>query len=305
MSSFLANEEAVVRLGPHARKRVGGPLMARLLAVLFAAGATLSLLTLPLAHSRGANTPGVLVVVGCAYLVAGLLFWRAQHMPIWQLQLALGLGSSLITLVAYLSANSPSPLISFYLWVFLYSAYFLSRRQMAAQAAYVGVAYAVLLALRVPASQAPTWWIVFIGTLLVAAVLVQVMRRHVELLIARLFDAARTDPLTKLSNRRGFHELLDLELERARRGERPMTVLVGDVDHFKEVNDRSGHHVGDAVLCRVAGILQDSKRQIDAAARIGGEEFALICPDTDAQTAFVLAERLRCWHDSVGSVRLV
>ena len=132
------------------------------------------------------------------------------------------------------------------------------------------------------------------GTLLVAAILIQTMRERVELLIAQLYDAARTDPLTKLSNRRGFRELLDLELERARRGDAPMTLLVGDIDHFKEVNDRSGHHVGDAALQRVARLLERGKRQIDGAARVGGEEFALILPDTDDQGAFVIAERLRC-----------
>ncbi len=73
-----------------------------------------------------------------------------------------------------------------------------------------------------------------------------------------------------------------------------MTVLVGDLDHFKEVNDRSGHQVGDAALQRVARLLSEGKRQIDSAARVGGEEFALILPDSGQDGAFVLAERLRC-----------
>src|SRR6202035_1219130 len=73
-----------------------------------------------------------------------------------------------------------------------------------------------------------------------------------------------------------------------------MTVVVGDLDHFKEVNDRSGHHVGDAALQRVARVLDGGKRQLDGVARVGGEEFALILPDTDDHGAFVLAERLRC-----------
>jgi diguanylate cyclase (GGDEF)-like protein/putative nucleotidyltransferase with HDIG domain len=120
------------------------------------------------------------------------------------------------------------------------------------------------------------------------------MRVRVELLISRLYDAARTDPLTTLSNRRGFRELLDLDLERARRGQSEMTVLVGDLDRFKEVNDRSGHQVGDAALQRVARVLSAGKRQIDSAARVGGEEFALILPDTSQDGAFVVAERLRC-----------
>jgi diguanylate cyclase (GGDEF)-like protein len=71
-------------------------------------------------------------------------------------------------------------------------------------------------------------------------------------------------------------------------------VVIGDVDHFKEVNDRSGHQVGDAALQRLARVLESGKRQIDGVARVGGEEFALILPDTDDHGGFILAERLRC-----------
>jgi diguanylate cyclase (GGDEF)-like protein/putative nucleotidyltransferase with HDIG domain len=269
-------------------------LMAKALAGLFAAGATLALLTALLPHPQRASELGLLIIVGDAYVVAGVLFSRAARLPGWALPVALAWGSTLITAVAFFSGENPSPLVFFYLWIFLYSSYFFTKKESAVQIAYVGVAYGVLLTARPPSSGIPAWWIVGMGTLLVAAILIQTMRERVELLIAQLYDAARTDPLTKLSNRRGFRELLDLELERARRGEAPMTVLVGDIDHFKEVNDRSGHHVGDAALQRVARLLEGGKRQIDGAARVGGEEFALILPDTDGQGAFVIAERLRC-----------
>ena len=269
-------------------------LMAKALAGLFAAGATLALLTVLLPHPQRASELGLLIIVGDAYVVAAVLFSRAARLPDWALPVTLAWGSTLITGVAFFSGENPSPLVFFYLWIFLYSSYFFTRKQSAVQIAYVGVAYGALLFARPPASGIPARWIVGMGTLLVAAILIQSMRERVELLIAQLYDAARTDPLTKLSNRRGFRELLDLELERARRGETPMTVLVGDIDHFKEVNDRSGHHVGDAALQRVARLFEHGKRQIDGAARVGGEEFALILPDTDDQGAFVIAERLRC-----------
>jgi diguanylate cyclase (GGDEF)-like protein/putative nucleotidyltransferase with HDIG domain len=268
--------------------------MAKALAGLFAAGATLALLTVLLPHPQRASELGLLIIVGDAYVIAGVLLSRAAHLPGWALPVALAWGSTLITGVAFFSGENPSPLVFFYLWIFLYSSYFFTKKESAVQIAYVGVAYGALLLARPPSSGIPAWWIVGMGTLLVAAILIQTMRERVELLIAQLYDAARTDPLTKLSNRRGFRELLDLELERARRGDAPMTLLVGDIDHFKEVNDRSGHHVGDAALQRVARLLEHGKRQIDGAARVGGEEFALILPDTDDQGAFVIAERLRC-----------
>jgi diguanylate cyclase (GGDEF)-like protein/putative nucleotidyltransferase with HDIG domain len=267
--------------------------MAEVLAGLFAAGATLAALTVALPHPSAQNDLGLLLIVANAYAVAGVLHWRARKLPPWTLPLALAWGSSLITGVAYFSGASPSPLVFFYLWIPLYASYFLTRRETALQVAYVGLAYGALLALRPPSSGAPAWWLVGMGTLLVAAIVITTMRGRVESLIAKLYDAARTDPLTSLANRRGFRELLDLELERARRGETEMTVLVGDLDRFKEVNDRSGHQVGDAALQRVARLLDGGKRQIDSAARVGGEEFALILPGSGADGAFVLAERLR------------
>jgi diguanylate cyclase (GGDEF)-like protein/putative nucleotidyltransferase with HDIG domain len=267
---------------------------AKALAGLFAAGATLALLTLALPHSRRASALGLLTIVGCAYAVAVMLFAQARRMPVRLLPFALALGSTLITAVAYFSGQSPSPLIFFYLWVFLYSAYFFTTREMIIQITYVGVAYLVLLLARPPAAGIPVWWLVGMGSLTVAAVLVGVMQARVELLVEKLYDASRTDPLTRLSNRRGFRELLDLELARSRRGETKLTVVVGDLDHFKEVNDRSGHHVGDAALQRVARLLERGKREIDGVARVGGEEFALALPDTDEHGAFAIAERLRC-----------
>jgi diguanylate cyclase (GGDEF)-like protein/putative nucleotidyltransferase with HDIG domain len=268
-------------------------LRANVLAGLYGAGATLVLLTVALPHARAANSLGLLVIVTNAYLIAGALLRWARRLPAWVLLAAIAWGSTLITGVAYFSGETPSPDVFFYLWIFLYSAYFFSKRAAAAQIAYVGIAYGALLYERTPTSGAFAWWLVGVGSLLVGAVVIGVMRTRVEVLIARLYDAARTDPLTLLPNRRGFREQLDLELERARRGTTRMTLVVGDVDRFKEVNDRSGHHVGDAALQRVAGLLRQSTRQIDGAARVGGEEFALVFPDTDETGALIVCERLR------------
>jgi diguanylate cyclase (GGDEF)-like protein/putative nucleotidyltransferase with HDIG domain len=269
-------------------------LMARILAGLFAAGATLALLTVCLPHPRRASPLGLLLVVGGAYLVAGLLTWRASLVRKRTLVAALGCGSLMITAVAYFSGESPSPLIFFYLWIFLYSAYFFTDIEMVAEVAVVGIAFGALLILRPPPGGIPAWWLVGMGTLTVAATVIRVMRARAELLIAKLYGASRSDPLTNLSNRLAFRELLDLELARARRAGTPMTVVMGDLDRFKEVNDRSGHQVGDMALQRVARLLERGKRDIDGIARVGGEEFALILPGTDAHQAFVFAERVRC-----------
>jgi diguanylate cyclase (GGDEF)-like protein/putative nucleotidyltransferase with HDIG domain len=118
-------------------------------------------------------------------------------------------------------------------------------------------------------------------------------RRRIARLSARIADSSRTDPLTGLLNRRAFEEQLELELERSTRADRPISVIVGDIDGFRGVNERHGHAAGDSALQAVAHNALKWKRRIDIAARIGGEEFALVLPDTDERGAFIVAERLR------------
>jgi len=108
---------------------------------------------------------------------------------------------------------------------------------------------------------------------------------------------ARTDPLTGLPNRRAFTELARAEIERAQRFIQPLSLIAIDLDHFKSINDNHGHAVGDAVLVDFARRAQAQLRVIDLLARIGGEEFVLLLPGTDAQGAFQVAERIRLLLD--------
>ena len=118
-------------------------------------------------------------------------------------------------------------------------------------------------------------------------------RRRIADLRTRIADSNRNDPLTGLLNRRAFEELLELELERAARAGRPISVIVGDIDGFRAINERHGHAAGDLALQAIAQNALKWKRRIDLAARIGGEEFALLLPETDERGAFIVAERLR------------
>ncbi|HFC98671.1 MAG TPA: GGDEF domain-containing protein [Thermosulfurimonas dismutans] len=102
-----------------------------------------------------------------------------------------------------------------------------------------------------------------------------------------------TDGLTGLYNHRYFQERLREEFERARRYRRSLSLILLDLDHFKRVNDRYGHLVGDQVLRGVAEVIQHNIRKSDIPARYGGEEFAIIAPETDLQGASTLGERIR------------
>lgn len=114
---------------------------------------------------------------------------------------------------------------------------------------------------------------------------------------AELYEAVErlsvTDALTGLANRRRFDQELNDELRRARRYDKPLALILFDLDHFRTVNDRYGHPVGDRVLKTVAEILRQFSRDTDIAVRLGGDEFALILPETEEKEAVRVAQRVR------------
>ncbi|MNP25795.1 Response regulator PleD [compost metagenome] len=110
---------------------------------------------------------------------------------------------------------------------------------------------------------------------------------------ANLVELSVTDKLTGLKNRRYFQEKIEDQIILYRKVDKPFSVILLDIDHFKKVNDTWGHQTGDDVLERLAKILQAYSRKGDIVARYGGEEFVLILPDMDIDEAKAIAERLR------------
>jgi len=117
--------------------------------------------------------------------------------------------------------------------------------------------------------------------------------QKVDELNRALSELATTDALTGLRNRRAFDHSLQLELAIVDRRDAPLSLLMLDVDHFKRINDSLGHEAGDKVLLAIARLLSGCARVIDVVARVGGEEFAVILPNTDAPGALEVAERMR------------
>jgi diguanylate cyclase (GGDEF)-like protein len=111
---------------------------------------------------------------------------------------------------------------------------------------------------------------------------------------AKAFERlAATDGMTGLYNRREFDELAASEWSRFQRYQRPLSLLLFDIDRFKSINDAYGHEIGDRAVLHVAALCNEGKRASDIIARIGGDEFAMLLPETDAAQAQAVAERLR------------
>jgi diguanylate cyclase (GGDEF)-like protein len=127
-----------------------------------------------------------------------------------------------------------------------------------------------------------------IGFFLVVALTLSSLRRSYD----RERASARVDALTGIGNRRSFEEILTLEIGRALRYGRPLTLLYLDVDDFKAVNDRFGHAAGDGVLCLIADVIRRNMRVTDQAARLGGDEFVVLLPETGLEEARVVVSKL-------------
>lgn len=251
-----------------------------------------------LPHPPYFNTTGILVVDGLALLWGLWMFRYAGRLPFWLLRVAPALATVMTSFAVYFSGDSTSGYALFYVWVGLYVFYFpVSRADAAINVLWAFANYAVVIALT-PAAPAGAFhtdvhhFVITAGTLITAATLLTYLRVRVERLMRRLTDAARTDALTGLPNRVALHEALERELQRARPEERPTSLLIFDIDRFKRINDTYGVSEGDRVVRRVASLLEESTRIMDVVARSGGEEFAIVLPETDQHRAFLFAEEL-------------
>ncbi|MCP5125250.1 MAG: diguanylate cyclase [Gammaproteobacteria bacterium] len=124
-------------------------------------------------------------------------------------------------------------------------------------------------------------------------------RKRQDKYIKHLYLLASKDYLTGISNRREFFSIANREMARAKRAGTTLSLIIFDIDYFKQINDKLGHHNGDAVLSELARRISENLRDFDVFARIGGEEFVVLLPETGCHTAMEIAERLRqLIHDS-------
>jgi two-component system, cell cycle response regulator len=269
--------------------------MARTFTYLFGTGATLVLISLLLPHSPDRDTTGLLIVTLAAYLVAIGFLTMFDRLPLWAFEASPLLGTVIVSLAVYFGGPQAATAYAiFYFWVALAACYFLRPAIAVAHLCIASAAYGIVLLVGPGHVTLPgLTWAMVTGTLGVLGLLITTLRGQVDRLVTQLAAAARTDSLTQLANRRELEERFAAELERSTRTARPLSILILDLDWFKEYNDRFGHNAGDRVLVMLAQALKRATRTSDVVARLGGEEFGVLAPETDETEGYLLSERLR------------
>ena len=262
-------------------------------ALLFGAAALICVTGVVVPGDAQHDDDVLLATAAGAALVCAFLLVANERVPVWMYHPIGLIGTAVSTAAAYGwgTESAYGPLL--YVWVTMFAFYVFSRGAALVHLALMAAAYALVLALEDPAENPLDSWIATVVTLLGTGLFVSFVRHRLGIMFHRLREAAHRDPLTDLLNRRGFQDVFDSELERARRSNQPLSLIVGDLDRFKAVNDVHGHAAGDAVLMRVADAILGAKRGFDSAARVGGEEFAVLAPGSDEHGAYMLAERIR------------
>jgi diguanylate cyclase (GGDEF)-like protein len=140
-----------------------------------------------------------------------------------------------------------------------------------------------------PESERATYWYIGVSTAIAFTFFGYVMGRRAD----RLAELSETDALTGLRNARGMFTRLETELARAARNHEPLALLLIDLDNLKSINDRHGHRAGDESIRSLARVIESQLRATDIGARWGGDEFAVVAPNTPAEPAMAIGERIR------------
>jgi diguanylate cyclase (GGDEF)-like protein len=257
-------------------------------AIIFAAAGVLNLV-----EELTPGGPTIEPTTGAAAIAIGLLIAAlGQKLPTAVLALLGPLGTAMIA-YAVATSDGPGDGAILYVWPVLWESYFFGRRGAIGIVVCVAVAHGLAL---LSMSQGLGYWdrwqdvVVSVG---VTATVVAVLAGRNRRLIERLTQEARVDNLTGLLNRRGFAECAAAELVRARRDGSSLALVSFDLDNFKVVNDEWGHQIGDRVLVAVSRLIESHLREVDVLARVGGEEFLALLPDTDVDAGQLVAERVR------------
>lgn len=227
-----------------------------------------------------------------AIVMVSLLVTLGPRVPRWTLAPLGPIGASLIA-YALSTSHGPDDGGVLYVWPVVWMSYFFGQLGAVTIVTWVSGAHWLAVVARHGSFTYVDRWIDVTVVMAVVAGVVVALGKRDRRLVADLEAEARVDLLTGLLNRRGFNERVPLELAFSARRATSVAIASFDVDHFKSVNDEWGHDVGDKVLARFGRVLAEQARTTDLVARIGGEEFVALLPDTDLAAAHEFAERVR------------
>ncbi|HTA37209.1 MAG TPA: GGDEF domain-containing protein [Solirubrobacteraceae bacterium] len=257
---------------------------------MFLLGSGTLLATLPLPDPNTSDHPAIRAIA-LLLLLGALFVWRLLPGRRWVARVTVIYGLLLVSaLMAVTRPIEATPF--FYLWPMVFSAYFCTRREVAADLALMWTTLGVALFVF---SVDPMKSVLFMGvgvSVTCTTLVVKLLAEHVTVVIGRLVTAADTDYLTGMLNRRAFDVEFGRQVDRAQRGGLPLALAMFDLDHFKQINDRHGHAVGDRALCDFGSLLQRELRGGDTLARLGGEEFAVVLFGGGLEDGIAFAERI-------------
>ncbi len=238
------------------------------------------------------DPPFALLPVIVVFVVFALLMAFGPRLPRPALAL---LGPVGVVLISYALITTPGPTDAAVLYALpvFWTTFFFGRWGAVAILVCVAIAHAIALLAMPAVDSYPGRWLDVMVSGCGVAFVVLVLESRNEVLVARLAQEARTDPLTGLLNRRGFDEHAAREFAHLSRHDGSVALATLDIDHFKQINDEWGHVVGDRVLAYLARVLAKEARIVDVAARLGGEEFAVLMPGSGEAGAESFIDRVR------------
>jgi diguanylate cyclase (GGDEF)-like protein len=270
----------------------------RLAAILFIGGGVGAV---PSDALHQPSHPATVYLLPLLAVASGVVCWLiADHVSRRWLHLMTVVATIEIAITVWLADET---FAIYYMFVAIYAAYvFRSRRDVALHVGFAAVCVLAPMAYDPSTARATlSQGMALIPTLALSAAVIVFLRERLEASEDRFRRLASRDPLTGAGNYRMLTEMLPRELSRHERHGQSLALVLLDLDDFKFVNDEHGHKFGDGVLQEVAGTLTRSSRESDIVVRHGGDEFAVIAPQTDQANALQLARRLT---DAVGDIRI-